>query len=187
MILIGEKINGSIPSVKKAIEEKDGKIDVKSIKMPLRGVAYLEIELESGLTATEKIISELDKHNLKDKIVLMKLKGILKEGKTGDIQFNEIESFVRKKEAYVFLRNISSLKLQEVEFGMTSSPDENVENIEKRILGEYSTKNQDSFNKYLPQLMSSLSLEKNEDEKSAVFEERLISELKEVLNIKEVI
>ena len=60
--------------------------------------------------------------------------------------------------------------------------------IEKRILGEYSKKNPNQiFNKYLPQLMSALSLEKNEDEKSIIFENRLLSELKEVLEITKVL
>jgi len=45
--------------------------------------------------------------------------------------------------------------------------------------------NPTNFDKYLPQLMGALSLDKNEDEKSAIFEERLISELKNVLEVKE--
>jgi len=64
---------------------------------------------------------------------------------------------------------------------------DNVDNIEKRILGEYSRKNPTDFNKYLPQLMTALSLEKNEDEKSIIYEDRLLSELKNILEINEAI
>jgi len=169
------------------VEISGGKIKTQSIPVPLKEVAYIEIEISNGLIATQQIISELDKLNLRDKIVLLKLKGILTQGKTGDIRFNEIEDFINKKEAHVFLRNISSIKVQESEFEIESSPTDNVENIEKKILGEYSKKHPTDFNKYLPQLMTALSLEKNEDEKSIIYEDRLISELKNILGITEVL
>jgi len=159
----------------------------QSIKVPLKEVASIEIEIDNGLIATQKIISELDKVNLRDKIVLLKLKGILTQGKTGDIKFNEIEEFIKKKEAFISLRNISSIKIQETEFEMEALETDNVDNIEKRILGEYSRKNPTDFNKYLPQLMTALSLEKNEDEKSIIYEDRLLSELKNILEINEAI
>ena len=159
----------------------------QNIKVPIKEVAPIEIEIKNGLTATEKIISELDKLNLRDKIVLLKLKGTLIQGKTGDIRFNEIEEFIRKKEAYIFLRNISSVKIQETEFEIDSSQTDNVENIEKTIIGEYSRKNPTDFNKYLPQLMTALSLEKNEDERSTIYEDRLLSELKNILEVNQIL
>jgi hypothetical protein len=137
--------------------------------------------------ATQEIITELDKLNLRDKIVLLKLKGTLVQGKTGDIRFNEIEDFIKKKEAFTSLKNISSVKIQETEFQMEDSPTDNVDDMEKRIIGEYTKKNPADFNKYLPQLMTALSLEKNEDEKSAIYEDRLVSELKNILEIEDMI
>jgi len=166
--------------------ETDGvNIKYQSIEVPLKEIASIEIELDNGLIATQKIISELDKMNLRDKIVLLKLKGTLTQGKTGDIKFNEIEEFIKKKEAFVSLRNISSIKTQETEFEMEALETDNVDNIEKRILGEYSRKNPADFNKYLPQLMTALSIEKNEDEKIIIYEDRLLSELKSILGITE--
>ncbi len=165
----------------------NGKIKTQNIKIPIKDVVSIEIEITNALTATQKIISELDKYNLNDKIVLLKLKGILTQGKTGDIRFNEIEEFVRKKQTYVFLRNISSIKLQESEMEIESSPTDNIENIEKKILGEYSQKNPTNFNKYMLQLMAILSLEKNEDEKITIYEDRLISELKNILELNQIL
>ena len=81
------------------VEIENGSTKSQNIKIPLKEVAYLEINLDSGLTATDRIISELDKLNLRDKIALLKLKGTLLEGKSGDIRFNEIEEFVKKKNA----------------------------------------------------------------------------------------
>jgi len=171
------------------IEVDNGKTTVANVKLPLKEVAYLEIEIDDGLTATQKIISEIDKLNLRDKIFLLKLKGTLTKGKTGDIHFNEIEEFIKKKEIYAMLRNISAIKTQDTEFEMESHGTENVDSIEKKIMGEYSKQNPSdaNFNKHLPQLMNALSLEKNEDEKSVVFEDRLLSELKSLLEIQEMI
>ncbi|MFH1521833.1 MAG: exonuclease SbcCD subunit D [archaeon] len=170
------------------LSEFDGaNIKTQNIKIPLKEVVSLEIEINNGLTATQQIIDELDKLNLRDKIVLLKLKGVLTKGKTGDIRFNEIEEFVDKKEAFVFLRNISSVKVQDSEFEIESFPTDNVENIERQIIGEYSRKNPADFNKHLPQLMTALSIEKNEDEKSTIYEDRLLSELKNILNIDQIL
>jgi len=169
------------------VEVEGSKIRHKNVKIPSREVTFIEIDLENALTATQKIISQLDSRNLNDKIVLLKLRGVLKEGKTGDINFSEIEDFVKKKGAYVFLRNLSSLKIQEMEFESDTSPIDNVSGIEDKILEDYSKKNPTDFNKYLPRLMSVLSIEKNEDEKSSVFEDRLFSELREVMELKNVI
>lgn len=169
------------------VEIDNRKTKTRNIKIPLKEVAYIELELENSLTATEKIISELDKLNLNDKVVLLKLKGTLIKGKTGDIDFNYIEDFVKKKQAYVFLRNISSLKIRELELEFEAQDIENVENIEDKIIEQYSKENPSDFNKVLRQLMNSLSIEKNEDEKSVVFEDRLMSDLKMILSLQEVI
>ncbi|MCK4997708.1 exonuclease SbcCD subunit D [Candidatus Pacearchaeota archaeon] len=166
------------------VEVNGPDIKTRSIKIPLKEVVTVNIVIDNGLTATQEIISELDKLNLRDKIVLLKLRGTLVQGKTGDIRFNEIEEFVLKKGVSVFLRNISALKLQELEFEMESFPTDNPQNIEKRIMDEYSKKNPADFNKYLSQLMMALSLEKNEDEKSIVYEDRLLSELKNILELE---
>jgi DNA repair protein SbcD/Mre11 len=169
------------------VETEGTSIKSQNIKVPLKEVLSIEIETTDGLTATQKIITELDKVNLRDKIVLLKLKGTLTQGKTGDIKFNEIDEFMKKKQVFVSLKNISSIKIQEAEFDMEDLETDNVESIEKKILGEYSKKNPADFNKYLPQLMDALSLEKNEDEKSIIYEDRLLSELKNILEINKII
>lgn len=161
---------------------ENGKLQVRNLEIPLEDVVYKEIILEDGLTATEKIISELDRLNLSEKIFLLRLRGILTQGKAGDIKFNEIEDFVKKKGATVFLRNISALKVKEMEIELES---DEMENIEEKIIEEYASQNFSDFNKYLPTLMQALSMEKNEDEKSVIYENRLLDELKEILEVKE--
>jgi len=164
------------------VETDLSKIKSENIKIKLKEVTVVEINLDNGLTATEKIISELDKLNLKDKILLLKLRGILKQGKTGDIRFNEIDSFIEKKEVYSALRNTSSLQAIESEVIVNvDSP----ERLEEEIIEEFSCKNPADYNKFLPQIVEALAMEKNEDEKSIIFESRFLSELKKILGLEE--
>ena len=166
------------------IESESKKIKTQNIKIPLKEVIYLEIKLDNGLTATEKIIQEVDKLNLNDKIFLLKLKGTLIQGKTGDIRFNEIEDFMKKKQAHSFLRNISSLKIKETELEIEKG---DVENIEEEIIKDYMEKNSADFNKFIPQLINALAVEKNEDEKSLIFENRLMDDLSKILDLQGVL
>ncbi len=156
------------------------KIKIDNRKINLKEVVYFEIKIDNALTATEKIIQEFNKPYLNDKIVLMKLVGTINQGKTGDIRFDEIESFVDKKQAYTFIRNISSLKSEESEIEIDVG---DIENLEEKIIEEYSQKNPSDFNKTIPQLVTALSIEKNEDEKIIIFENRLMDELKKILNL----
>jgi hypothetical protein len=164
------------------VELEKGRIITKNIKIPLKEVLYKEIGIDNGLTATEKIIQEIDKLNLNDKIFLLKLKGTLTQGKTGDIHFNEIEDFVKKKKAYSFLRNISFLKIKESELETGMENIENMENIEKEIIKNHTQKNPSDFNKKISQLLDSFSIEKNEDETILNFENRLMDYLKKVFS-----
>jgi DNA repair protein SbcD/Mre11 len=163
---------------------ENAKTNIQNIKIPVKETVYIEIALDNGLTATEKVISELDRHNMNGKIILLKLKGVLQQGKTGDINFDEIEEFVKKKEAYSFLRNISALKTRETELELDAEGLDNMGDIEEQIKEQYTEQNPSEFNKNLSQLMNGLSLEKNEDEKSVIFETRLIDELKKILNLQ---
>ena len=166
------------------VELDRGILKSRNIKLELVEKAYLEVNLEDGHTATEKIIQEIDKLNLRNKIFLLKLKGTLIKGKSGDIRFNEIEEFVKKKEAHSFLRNISSIVNQEEQLEIDVKE---IENIEGQIFQDYTLKNPHDFNKFLPGLLKTLSIEKNEDEKNNIFETRLISELKSTLNLGEIL
>jgi DNA repair exonuclease SbcCD nuclease subunit len=163
---------------------EDGKIKSENIKIKIKNREFLEVELNNGLTATEKIISMLDKLNLNDKIVLLKLKGKLKTGKAGDIRFDEIENFARKKGVFSFLRNTSALETLEAEIKVET---DNAGNIEQTIIRDFASKDPGNFSKLLPQILDALSIEKNEEEKSIIFENRLLSELKKILNLEGVL
>jgi len=157
------------------------KIIKKEIK--LKDVVLVEVELDNAIRGTEKIISELEKRNLKDSIVLLKVYGSLKEGKVSDIKFQEIEDYLKKAGIYSFLKNTSKLEIekQEMEFQM---PIGEMEKIEEVLIDKYEEENPSNFNDLIVPLTEALSMEKQEGEKSAIFESRLFSELNKILNIE---
>jgi len=167
------------------IVEVDGKdIKTKPVEIKLKEVVTIELEITNGITATQEIKSHIDKLALYNKIVLLKLKGTLTEGKTGDIRFNEIEDLMKKKEAYTFLRNISSIEPHKL---VVTSSAEDYQEREKINTDEFYKKNPNNFNDLHYPLMEALKLEKHEDEKTAIYEERLMSELKSILRITEIL
>ena len=157
------------------------KIVKKEIK--LKEIASISIEITDAITGTAKIISELEKRDLKDKIVLLRIYGDLEKGKTSDIKFSEVEEYLKKQLVYSFLKNTSKLEMQKQEFQSQIQPSE-MGKVEETLVQKYQKENPSDFNKLIFELMDSLNIEKQEGEKSAIFEERLFSGLSKILKIE---
>lgn len=155
------------------IVDTESSSKVQRIKLPTKQIEHFVIEVEDALTGTEKIIYELNKGNLKNKIVLLRIYGELKRGKTSDIKFSQIEDFVKTKEAYFLLRNTHDLisQEQELEFNI---PEKDSENIEGETIKAYSEENPSSFNNIINELMNLLSTEKQEGETTETFNNRIL-------------
>ena len=160
------------------IIDSESKNPLKKIELKIKSVVSFEIEVNNAFRAAEKIISEIEKKDLTDKIVLLRIKGVLEEGKNSDIKFSQIEEAVRKKNAYFLLRNTHELTVKETEIEFKI---EGTENIEDETIKFYSEKNFSNFTKIIPQLINFLSTEKQEGETTESFTTRLIEESKKVL------
>ena len=160
------------------IEINDSVLKRETIPIKLKEVLKVDLTISNPLTATEKILSELNKYPLDDRIVLLRLSGNLSSGKVSDIRFNEINSFLKERGVYVFVRNISKLKVQESEIQIDSG---DIDKVEDLIIKEYSSKNNSKFSSKIPIILQALTAEKQEDERNQIFEERLISEVKNIL------
>jgi len=156
----------------------NGKIERKEIR--LKEVYALNLEIKNTLNTTENIISFLENENIKDKIVILRLFGILDQGKISEIDFRKIESIARKKGAFAFLKNTTRLHLTNPEIKVSKI---NEENIEEAIILDFEQKNKSKFNNLIHQLINSLQIEKLEDERASIFEERILSEAKKILQI----
>ena len=151
---------------------------IESISIPTKKIEPVNLEIDDGLTATDLIISELEKRQLSDRIVLLRIRGELKKGKVSDIKFLKIEEYAKGKGAYFLLRNVHDLKSQEEEFEIQIK-DEN--NLEEEIIKAYSKQNPSNFNRLIPELINVLSVEKKEDEKTETFNNSLLDGARKVL------
>ena len=151
--------------------------NIKRHNIKLKDVLVLDLEVTDSLEGTETIIKELKNQPLKDKILILKLKGVLERGKIVDINFNKIEEFSRSQGVFCFLKNTTKLFFPIVEIDVSPQTD----NFEGEIVNNFCAKNPHELNKHIPLLLSTLNLEKKEDEIARTFEDRLFAESKRIL------
>lgn len=149
------------------------------VELKIKDVVSIEVEVKSALNATEKIIAELQKRDLDDKIVLLRVRGELETGSNSDIKFQEIEAFAKKKKAYFLLKNTHDLKTKETELTIEVKK---TENIEEEAIKVYSEENPSSFNNLIPSIIEALSVEKQEGETTEGFNIRLFDGTKKILH-----
>ena len=163
------------------VNVNQGVMNYKKQDIKLKDVEVIDIEIKNALTATEKILLELEKRNLTDKIVMLKLSGDIEEGKVSSINFKQIEARVLEKKAFTFVKSISQLSMEEAHLEIQVSEASQIEEV---ILKDLIEKNPGQFIHLVNPLINSLSIEKQEDEKASVFEDRLFSEINKILEIK---
>lgn len=164
----------------------EGKIDSRLIKVLVKNIFSIKVDA-NGLTASEveeKIISEIKNKEFNETIITISVFGTLKSGKTQDIDFKRIFNILYSKSAYFVMKNSSRLQnKEEVQTKVDPAKDiftleeELIENNLSNILG-ISKENEKSLVK---NAFYSLSLEKNEGEKQADYEERVFNELSKVV------
>ena len=151
---------------------------LEKINLKIKEVITLTILVKNALVATEQIIQELNKRELEDKIVLLRLEGELEDQKVSDIKFQKIEEFVQSKGAYFFLKNTHDLKTKQADLEIEVQESENVE---EESVKKYSEENPSKFNDLIPSLIHSIAIEKQEGETTEVFNTRLLEEAKKIL------
>ncbi|MFA4953155.1 MAG: DNA repair exonuclease [Candidatus Pacearchaeota archaeon] len=156
----------------------NSQISLKKIEIKLKETLPITIQIRNALTSTEQIISELNQRDLEDKIILLRLKGEIEQGRNSDIRFPQIEEYVKSKGIYFMLKNTHELNTKELELEIEL---QNSENIEEETIKFYSEKNPSDLNQLIYQLMNALSLEKQEDEKNEIFTNRLLDNAKKLL------
>ena len=155
-------------------DEKLRRIDLK-----IKDIERIPIEIKDASTATDDILNEINKREIKDKIVLLRISGELEHGKHSDIKFQKIEEHVQSKGAYFMLKNTHKLNVKEPEFEIEAADSEN---IEEDTIKRYSEENPSNFNDFIPQLMNALSIEKQEGETNDNFNNRLIEDSRRLLS-----
>lgn len=152
---------------------------MRRVDLKLKDVVSFEFNITDALKATDMILSEIEKKELEDKIVLMKIRGELEIGKSSDIKFSRIEEALERKKVFFFLRNTHDLKQKEIALEIEVKDSDNIEEDTLKI---YSEQNPSQLNQTIPLLLNALSIEKQEGETSETFLNRIVAETKKVLN-----
>ncbi|MEX2016914.1 MAG: metallophosphoesterase [Candidatus Pacearchaeota archaeon] len=150
----------------------------EKIELKIKDVVSLNLHIRNSLAATSQIISELEKRDIQDKIVLLRLYGTLETGDNSDIKFEQIEEYARNKKAYFMLKNMHDLKTKELDI-KTEITDP--ENIEEEAIKVYSNDNPSDFNLFIPQLIHSLNIDKQDGETTESFTNRILDETRKIL------
>ena len=166
----------------------DDKLNIEYIKVNVKDVESLEIDVNSmhPINAQQKIIDELNKRDLNDKIVTLRIHGTLASGKPSDIKFNDI--IENLTQAYFVLKNTSKLTTKELE--EVKVEDGNIDNIEEKLieshLGQikFEKLTKDEEKKLTENLMKSFDDEKHEGETNTDFENRLVESITKVMDMK---
>jgi len=157
------------------IVETNGKIERREVK--LKEIEIIDLEVTNALTATEKIIDEIKKRDIKDKIAILRLHGFIETGAATDIRLGEIEWLAKKQGAYALLKNIGKLhardRIVQAEWGS--------EKLEEAIIETFQRENPNALNTLISPLISVLQAEKKEEENAQKFEDRLLEEVNRVI------
>lgn len=151
--------------------------DIKRHEIKLKEVLVLDLEITDSLTGTDKILKLLQEEDLKEKILILKVKGVLERGKITDIDFNKIERYVVSKGAYSFLKNTTKLIFPIADIDIQPQTD----NLEKSIVDKFLESHAHKYNHLINPLLTALNLEKKEDEIGRVFEDRLLGDVQKIL------
>jgi hypothetical protein len=153
-----------------------GKLSAEREEIRLKDILSLEFSAEgkNPFTLNNEILSRLKKESLDDKILLLKIAGTLKDGKTSEVDFNSIK--IASEKSFITLKNISKLKSPEskIEIEIKS---ENVDEIEKLAMEKLNS----DFKKTALELLKAMDIEKMEGETQTTFEKRLLESVSRLM------
>ena len=147
--------------------------DIRRVELKLKDVISFEFEVSSSEDANKKLEKILSQ-DVKDKIILIRIKGVLETGKTTDIRFKEITQSLYDKGAYHVLKNSSGLKLKD--FVETKVNHSTIKELEEDIIQSNVSGKIPDETELIQNLLHSLSQERHEGEKVYEYEERIKKE-----------
>jgi len=162
----------------------DDDLNLRRIDLKIKDVVSYTFDVtdKNPEEVTREILSTIKEFY--DKIVLLRLGGVLQQGKPGDIDFKSI--FDALKTSYCILKNtnqVSSKEFQEFEI-----EEGEVVDVEDKIIEEHIGQIRVEFNEkeIVKNLMNVLDDEKLEGEKGYDFEDRLEKNVVKILHLEEI-
>ena len=164
---------------------EDGEVAWKAVKVVGRIAVCIECDKRTPEEVNEMIAEEVEKHDVEDTIVTIRVKGMLQGGKVSDIDFKNLFDSLYGRGAYFVMKNTSGL--QSEEFEEIKVEGSSVEDVEDAVMREHlqqikvdgmDLRKEVTLTKGL---MSVLVMEKSEGENARDFEERMKMEVERIL------
>lgn len=163
--------------------------EIKVVYEPINIYNVHSIKIECNNKTPEEVQSELiESFNDKEfinTIITIRLFGVLRIGKTTDIDFKSIMRMLQSKGAVFIMKN--TYKLSSKEFEEVKISKDSVEEIEESLIKEHAGQikvekwDTEKQNQLIKKLMHVLDTEKGEDERVTEFEKRLTDNIYKVL------
>ncbi len=167
---------------------KEDRIRLEPIQMYNIEKLHVDCNHKTPDKIKEEILSNFKNKELNNTIVLIRLEGVLENGKPSEINFKEIFEFLYSKSAYFVMKSshaVSSKEFEEVKTDMR-----NVDDVEsfliKEHLGQINLENLslEKEEELIKNLMKTLSAEKQEGETVPDFERRVKEEVGRILEME---
>ncbi|MBW2992765.1 hypothetical protein KY345_06120, partial [Candidatus Woesearchaeota archaeon] len=133
----------------------------------------------------KEILNKVNSVDMRDKIVTLRVKGVLESGRISDVDFKGIIERCYEKGAYAVLKNANALTTKELEEIKTEKFDDASE-VEEKLIKEHLGQIKVEFDEEetAKKLMKVLDNEKFEGEKNLDYEKRVLEEVRKVLNLE---
>ncbi|MFX1452822.1 MAG: hypothetical protein ACFFCM_18440, partial [Promethearchaeota archaeon] len=162
------------------LNKNNADLEVKYIPIKIKDVEKIQLDCNNKKIQEIKnlITKELTKRNVQEKIVTIRMYGIISEGKTSDIKISEIIQILKEKGAYEVLVNKSALTNMDYQSisVMTGASNEEIENT---LIHEHAQKftskliPKDKMEEKIHQLLSLLGVERESGTKVIDYKENL--------------
>ncbi len=156
--------------------------------VPLKTVEVFLVNINAeGKTpgqVEEELISAMTK-DVGGKVVLIRVHGVLAEGKPSDIDFRAVMQEADEKGALTVKRNLNKLKAKEFE-EVAMEENLSIDEIESKVIKEHLKKQKtfESEEDIIHALMGVLSQEKKQGETNTTFETRIKQATKKILGVE---
>ncbi len=174
------------------IKFENDKLELKEIPVKLKETLVLEINAdnENPKSLEEKIFQKTKKEKIKERIIALRISGVLASGKPSEINFKEIDTKLREEGAFCILRNTSKLITKEFEITDEKIKELKLEtlemgNIEKQVIREMTKQKilDSKDEEKVFELMKCLDTEKIEGETNENFALRLTNDIVKKLKL----
>ncbi len=149
--------------------------DGETQKVPVKVKEIIKEEINAHGKTPEQVIKETEQllafKDVKNKIILIRIKGQLSEGQTKDVDLNPLINELQKKGAYYVMKSTTQLTGPEI-----LEEQDHKEITEEEIIKEYTNQIKNDFKdetKTTIELINVFSQEKNEAEKTTDYEKRI--------------